>query len=537
MAASDKRGWSFPASAVGQSGWQARAKWLVRNPHAWVVAFGLGFVAVLHYVGLSHGHLLNLLLPFLPAPLTRHTLDRVLVVFPVVYAGLMFGIRGGMWTLLAAVAIMVPRALFISERPLDAALETAVVTASGAVLLWMVEVQEKERRLRERRLAEMEGLNSISATAVQSLALKEVLNSSLERIAGVMSTQIAWVYLLDEERKELRFAGHYGFSEKLLRGADRLTVGEGLSGRVVASGEPMALESISRDPRLTREAVKEEGVHGFLTVPLVCKGRIIGTIGVATLTPRLFGPDEIRLLDIIANQVAVVIENARLYESLRESAGNMRFYIRQITRTQEDERLRIARELHDETAQALVLLSRRLDALAAEEGMPQTLMERLEDLRELTDSILEEVRRFSRDLRPSVLNDLGMLPALQGLVTDLMRGAEITGELKVAGEERRLAPETALVLFRITQEAIANVRRHSGATRVLVAVEFGPDKVTVSIVDDGDGFEVPTRLGDLASTGKLGLIGMRERAELLGGSLEVRSSPRKGTTVTVSVPA
>ena len=514
-----------------------RAKWLVRNPHVWVVACGLGFVAILHYVGLEHGHLLNVLLPILPAPLTRHTLDRVLIVFPVAYAGLVFGIKGGMWTLLIAVAIMLPRALFISPRPLDATIETAVVTVSAAVLLWMVEVQERERRLRERRLAEMEALNSISATAVQSLNLQEVLDNSLERIARAMRAQVAWVYLLDEERQELRFAGHYGLSEKLLHSADRLKVGEGLSGRVVESGEPIVLESLSRDPRLTREAVREEGVHGFLTVPLISKGRTIGTIGVATLTPRLFGPDEVRLLGIIANHIGIVIENTRLYESLRESAENMRFYIRQITRAQEEERLRIAQELHDETAQALILLSRRLDALASEEGMPQTVMERVEDLRELTDNILAEVRRFSRDLRPSVLDHLGMLPALQGLVSDLEREAGITVELKVVGEERPLPSETALALFRITQEALRNVRRHSGASGAVTTVAFLQDQVRITIEDNGRGFEPPEGLGARAVPGHLGLIGMRERAQLLGGNLEVQSAPGKGTTITVVVPA
>jgi signal transduction histidine kinase len=215
----------------------------------------------------------------------------------------------------------------------------------------------------------------------------------------------------------------------------------------------------------------------------------------------------------------------------------LRFYVRQITKAEEDERKRIARELHDDTAQALIDLSRRLDNLAtSREQLSETVVRRLEGFQELIDSILRGIRRFSRDLRPSVLDDLGLLPALEWLTANLMDEEGIKTELKVHGDRRRLPPEAELALFRIVQEALSNVRRHSQASRVVTVVEFGEGGVRITVDDNGQGFELPGRTGDLATTGRLGLIGMHERARLLDGTLTVRSEPGGGTIVTVDVP-
>jgi len=216
---------------------------------------------------------------------------------------------------------------------------------------------------------------------------------------------------------------------------------------------------------------------------------------------------------------------------------NMEYYIKQVTRAQEDERLRIARELHDDTAQVLATLSRSLDSLiTGEKTLKKASIERLKKLHEMADSALEGVRRFSQDLRPSILDDLGLVPALEWLVTDLEKNYSITTKVEISGSRHRLAPEIELTVFRIVQEVLSNIRRHSQASSVTMSLDFGADALTLLISDNGQGFSIPRRTSDLALSGKLGIIGMRERARLIGGTLIVQSEKDVGTTVTLRIP-
>jgi len=297
----------------------------------------------------------------------------------------------------------------------------------------------------------------------------------------------------------------------------------------MATGHPAVIEDYQTYAGAI-PAFVEAGVTSIVAVPIVSGDQLFGALSLVTLDEaKRFSDRDVAILAGIGRQAGIAIENARLYE-------NMHFYIGQVTKAQEDERKRIARELHDDTAQALIDLSRRLDNLAtSHERLSETVIERLEEFQELIDSILRGVRRFSRDLRPSVLDDLGLLPALEWLMANLVEEDGIKTELKVYGDRRRLPPEAELALFRIVQEAFSNVRRHSQASRVVTIVEFGEGRVRITVDDNGQGFELPGRTGDLATAGKLGLIGMHERAHLLDGTLTVRSEPGRGTTVTVDV--
>jgi PAS domain S-box-containing protein len=225
-----------------------------------------------------------------------------------------------------------------------------------------------------------------------------------------------------------------------------------------------------------------------------------------------------------------VTEEMRLRE-------NLDLYLSQVTKAQEEERKRIARELHDDTIQSLVVLSRRLeDAAASGKGLPEDKRILLENLRQQTTSIMDGVRRLTQDLRPSTLDRLGLLPGLEWLANDMSRYSGITTKVKVVGEGRRLPPDVELMLFRIAQEGLRNVWRHSQATEVEVTAEFCDKKVVVTIKDNGKGFSVPGTVGDLTRDGKLGLTGMHERARLVGGSVTLHSELGKGTTIVVEVP-
>ena len=217
--------------------------------------------------------------------------------------------------------------------------------------------------------------------------------------------------------------------------------------------------------------------------------------------------------------------------------ANMEFYLSEITRSQEAERKRIAREIHDESIQSLSTLALGIDAIAKEkEKLPKDVIRRLKGLRAETNSILDGLRRFSHELRPGVIDQIGLVPALEILIEELHKGNNVkTNSLEVIGSERRLTTNTELVLFRIAQEALRNVKRHSGATQSAIRLKFTRGKVRLTVSDNGKGFEPPEILSDFAVESKLGLIGMQERTRLLNGKLLVRSWVGRGTTVIVEV--
>jgi len=215
---------------------------------------------------------------------------------------------------------------------------------------------------------------------------------------------------------------------------------------------------------------------------------------------------------------------------------NMEFYLSEITRAQEVERKRIAREIHDGSIQSLATLALGIDAITREkERLPEDVIRRLKGLRAEANGILDGLRRFSHELRPAVIDQVGLVPALEILTEELSKMKRVKAVLEVAGSERRLPPETELALFRIAQEALRNVKKHSRATRAAMKLKFTGGRIKLTVSDNGRGFEPPDMLSDFAIESKLGLIGIQERTRLLGGKLLVKSRVGRGTTVVVEV--
>ena len=236
-------------------------------------------------------------------------------------------------------------------------------------------------------------------------------------------------------------------------------------------------------------------------------------------------------------EIIGAIETLEDVTERKNAEKNLRYYLQEITKAQEEERKRIARELHDSTAQTLIALLHQLENLLSEKAkLPVREAKALWGFHEQIRDILQEVRHFSRDLRPSILDDLGLLPALEWVTEELKSEYGVEASLKVVGSERRLYQETELLLFRIVQEALRNTAKHAQASKAEVKVKFEENKIMVTISDNGIGFQIPESLGALPYTGKLGLAGMQERVQLLGGSLKLKSELGKGTTVFVDAP-
>jgi len=237
--------------------------------------------------------------------------------------------------------------------------------------------------------------------------------------------------------------------------------------------------------------------------------------------------------------VLAITQQRREVQAQTRMREDLHYFVRQVLTAQEDERKRIARELHDETAQALLLTCQRLDGLTSQ-GRPRLtwrhLQGELHDLRADTVRTLADLRRLTQNLRPRILDDHGLVPALDWLADVLQEQYGIEAEVRVVQPLPEQAPETQLLLFRIAQEALHNVGRHSGATRACLSLRSHGDRVRMVVQDNGSGFRLTGALSELANRGKLGLLGMHERARLLGGTLEVQTAPGKGTTIMVELP-
>ncbi len=225
----------------------------------------------------------------------------------------------------------------------------------------------------------------------------------------------------------------------------------------------------------------------------------------------------------------------RMIEQIERYRAGLRRYVAAITHSQEEERRRIARELHDDTIQSLVAISRRLELVQASLADPQKAQQQLSELQALLQGTIEGVRRFSRELRPTLLEDLGFIPALRRLVKELTpEGVE--ADILVRGDSQRVDPEVELALYRIAQEAINNVRRHAQARHVEVWLDLDSELIHLAVEDDGRGFEMVAGLSELAQQGSFGLMGIQERVELLGGRMAIHSQVGQGTRLEVWLP-
>lgn len=255
---------------------------------------------------------------------------------------------------------------------------------------------------------------------------------------------------------------------------------------------------------------------------------------------RLAGGD----YDAVEESVGGIAEIQHLQQTLtlmtqriRTAQDALRGYINTMTRTQEDERRRLARELHDETIQDLIALGQQVQMIGINlrnNGLDD--IQELHELHQSTQEAIERVRRLSRGLRPIYLEDLGLIPALQMLVRDTELELDIPVSFRSEGDIRRLDAETELALYRIVQEALSNVSRHARARHVWITVNFEEDVTLIAIRDNGVGFQPPDQTSDLARTGHYGLIGMVERALLINASLDIQSEPNQGTRITAHLP-
>jgi two-component system sensor histidine kinase UhpB len=243
----------------------------------------------------------------------------------------------------------------------------------------------------------------------------------------------------------------------------------------------------------------------------------------------------------IKETVGGISEVQHLQKEIAEMAGKVQAaqeglhdYIGAITSAQEEERLRLARELHDDTIQSVIALKQRVQ-LTQKSVKDRTSRNTLVELETLAEQTIENLRRMTRALRPIYLEDLGLVTALEMLARETSQNRSIKVKFQKTGSEQRLPHEVELALYRIAQEALSNIARHAQAKNANLGIRFSEQKVQLQIEDDGIGFDLPITLTDFAPSGHFGLLGMKERCDLIDGRFEVRSKSGRGTQVSVEV--
>ncbi len=385
----------------------------------------------------------------------------------------------------------------------------------------------------------MLALSRVSAALSGLWDLDAILKVALDNVLNIMNGTIGGILLLDEETETLYYHVHQGLSDKYVAEV-RLKLGEGILGQTAQSGKAILLEDISTDPRVAYpDLVTNEGLKAFVSVPLRAKDKVLGVINVASRTSHRFTVSDVHLLYSIGDQLGVAIEQARLYERLRKARERYRHLARQTLVAQEEERKRIARELHDETAQSLSGLTLQLQALvdmAETSGQSAEFIARLKKVLSLGVQVHKEISRLMADLRPALLDTLGLIPAIRQLAEASLRPLGINFSLEVRGLDRRLSPEVETGLFRVIQGAIGNIVRHSQAKNATVTLERRDDELLLRVTDDGVGFDV-SKVTDVEESGRgHGVFSMRERLMLLGGVGSIESQLGHGTVVIGRIP-
>ncbi|MDI6715388.1 MAG: PAS domain S-box protein [Actinomycetota bacterium] len=634
----------------------------IYNPQIWSVIVIFTLITLHHYEDQTSFRLFSR--PDITLGITRHTIDRILYLLPITLSSFILGPRGGLVSVILAFIAMLPRALFISNQPLEAMWETLVICLIGSLAPLLIDRYRKQTEQLELTKEQLEAtqrdldttvklsleqerqlsvINSLTTMMSKSNELDQIMKTTIGMVMKLIQVEVVLVFSIDEGSKALKLIAYEGINEGSARVLDGIVLGDASHG-------------------LTNKIRLREGLRSEHSVPLVAHGEVVGILCVAIKSDRLLETSDIKLLTALGNLIGIAMHNYLLYhariraiEKLKLSEKKYRelfenahdaiwvqdthgkvitankaaaglfgydleslvgidsknlflhddsalsltqkdelnragkqqpykrtiirkdgsrafvmltanrisidghygaiqfigrditkevrmqedqsFYLQQITRAHEEERLRISRELHDSTVQSLIGILRLLEKFCEEDRLlPRDRLAVLWGIHKQIKDAVNEVRQLSRDLRPSVIDELGLLPAVEWLINQLKEDHNIDTELTVLGKKRRFTPEIEVTLFRIIQEALRNIIKHACATKAQVVLTFDDKQTIVKIVDNGKGFVLPSSIGELSRHGKLGVDGMQTRTRLVGGTFNVYPNPDRGTTIMVTIP-
>jgi len=471
----------------------------LRNPHLWIIIVLFVFLTISHFTQLvSQIPVLDEISIPGALELSRHSLERFFYLLLILYAGWTLGIIGSAAVWLSSAVAMLLRTFLISPNFRDALLESLASLVIGALAITLMATYRQNERQREKLRKTVEDM--------------KLARQNYEELFTNASDAI-WIHTLE---------GNITLVNKACKKLSGYPISE-LPGKNVR--EFLTPETLSIARQVKDKLLRGETVEHRYEQRLIKKD---GSEAIMQLTTRL----------IVSDGKPQAFQNlARDITEERKLGDNLQFYLRQVLQAQEEERKRLARELHDDASQQILLLTHGIDNIAyeAETYSPQELRSELGKLYELSQQTYQNIKHYAQALRPSILDDLGLVAAVKWLAEEIHKLSGIEIQVK-ADSIPLLSPETQLVLFRVVQQSLNNVHRHSEASEASITVECQGGEIRVTISDNGKGFKLPRQLSEFAGQGKLGLTGMAERVRLIGGELEVSSQIGKGTKIIVKAP-
>lgn len=407
----------------------------------------------------------------------------------------------------------------LEER--NAALQEEIATRN--------EAEEKIRR----RNAELAALNTINHQISSSLELNKIFGALQTLLTEDLGIRRGAVFTCEEgDHTDYRLETCWGISDDMVQAAWSWLMQKPEFQQSVKSRKPFVIKDHPSSDHWPDHSHNDELCHGSCSIPMLSHDRIIGVLMLFCEDPGGFSDDEIQLFESLTVQLSIAVQNARLFEEIESSRSRLQALSRRLVDVQEQERRYVARELHDEASQALTYLIYALNMLRSDVNSPEAVEAAIDEINRIVQDVLDNLHRLSVNLRPSSLDLLGLIPALRQLVESIQEKHNIDVQFEVRGFNQRLIGDVEISIYRIVQESLNNALHHAQASQINILLEQCSDHLRVSVVDNGKGFDPQA----LACSERLGIFGMRERAEMLNGRLSVISAPGNGTKILLEVP-
>jgi PAS domain S-box-containing protein len=379
-----------------------------------------------------------------------------------------------------------------------------------------------------------ETLRSVVQALSQTLDLDQVIHTLLDHLQWVIPADTAGVILLgDESHSEIRVLRGYG------QWADSVDIPsfpiDGITDsvihRMISSRKSLRVPGLDLQTNQV-DRLPNQQIANWMLVPMLVNEKIIGYVEIGLANEESFTTEHVHWAEVLVSQAGVALQNAWLFEQVRSHRERLQALARKLVDIQENERHHIARELHDEAGQAISSLKLSLGRMERDPDCPESIRQRLVDSKGVADGVLEELHRLAMDLRPAALDHLGLIPALEQYAHKLSSG-RLSIQFRAMGfEDERLSPRLETSLYRVVQEALTNTIRYAEASNIGILLERKAGMIRVFVEDNGIGFNPE----DVQTDEHVGLVGMRERAEMLGGTLTIESTPGRGTSIILEVP-